>query len=161
MKFKTISRLLAGAVFTVTLTPENGNAQSNPRYIQFSPRAVKGALYVPDTGTAPRIGVLVAHRNSNFLSHISTTELSKRGFMVLGLNTRFDNNEALVDFEQIAVDIRKGVDFLRKQSGIQKVVLIAASGGGPMMSYYQATAEKGTSFCNDPKKLTRGNPHIV
>jgi hypothetical protein len=35
------------------------------------------------------------------------------------------------------------------------VVLIGHSGGGPATTFYQATAEKGVSFCNAPTKLTR------
>ncbi len=130
-------------------------AQSNPRYIQFQPNATKGALYVPDSGPAPTVAFLTVHRTSNFMSLIATRELAKRGFMVLGMNPRSDNNEASVNFENIAADIRQGVDFLRKQQGITKVILIGHSGGGPSTTFYQATAEKGLEFCQDPRKLTQ------
>ena len=43
-------------------------AQSHPEYIQFSPGAVKGALYKPDTGPAPHVAILLIHRTSNFLA---------------------------------------------------------------------------------------------
>ena len=68
-----------------------------PTFIQFSPSATKGALYLPDAALFPHphIGVVVMHRNSNYLSHISTKELPARGFVVLGMNPRCDNNEAL------------------------------------------------------------------
>ena len=46
------------------------SAQSNPAYIQFAPNAVKGALYKPDAGPAPHVGILIMHRTSNFMSHI-------------------------------------------------------------------------------------------
>ena len=72
------------------------SAQSNPAYVQFTPQAVKGALYKPDTGPAPHVAVLLVHRTSNFLSHIATTELARRGFLVLAMNPRSDNNEAAV-----------------------------------------------------------------
>ena len=49
-------------------------AQSNPIYVQFSPGSVKGALYKPDSGTAPHIAVLLIHRTSNFLAHVATRE---------------------------------------------------------------------------------------
>ncbi len=129
-------------------------AQSNPRYIQFTPNATKGALYVPDSGPAPRTAFLVIHRTSNFMNLIATRELAKRGFMVLGMNPRSDNNEAAVRFEEIALDIKQGIEFLKKQPGIGKVVLIGHSGGGPSTSFYQAVAEKGPSYCQGPNKLT-------
>jgi hypothetical protein len=37
-------------------------AQSNPVYIQFSPSTTKGALYKPDSGAPPRVGVVLTHR---------------------------------------------------------------------------------------------------
>src|SRR6266850_66982 len=128
-------------------------AQSNPIYVQFSPGAVKGALYKPDGGPAPHVAVLLIHRTSDFLAHPSTRELSRRGFMVLAMNPRSDNNEAAVSFEANALDLKSGIEFLRKQPGITKVALFGHSGGGPATSFYQAVAEKGTAYCRGPNKL--------
>jgi pimeloyl-ACP methyl ester carboxylesterase len=128
-------------------------AQSNPLYVQFSPGAVKGALYKPDSGPAPHVAVLVIHRTSNFLSHPATRELSRRGFMVLAINPRSDNNEAAVSFEGNAIDIKSGIEFLRKQPGITKLVLLGHSGGGPATSFYEAVAEKGSGYCRGANKL--------
>src|SRR5947207_3750806 len=128
--------------------------QSNPRYVQFQPSATKGALYTPDSGPSPTVAFLAIHRTSNFMNMISTRELARRGFMVLGMNPRSDNNEAIVNFEDIALDIKQGVEFLRRQPGIGKVILIGFSGGGPSTAFYQATAEKGPSYCQGSDKLT-------
>src|SRR4030095_7758465 len=125
---------------------------SNPTYIQFSPPSVKGALYQPDSGPAPHVAVLLIHRTANFLSHPATRELSKRGFMVLGMNPRSDNNEAAVSFEANALDIRSGIEFLRRQAGITKVILFGHSGGGPATSFYEAVAEKGSAYCRGANK---------
>jgi len=144
--------IMAGAL---ALAATSALAQSNPRYIAFQPSATKGALYVPDQGPAPSIAFLTIHRTSNFMNMIGTRELSKRGFMVLGMNPRSDNNEALVEFEKVALDIKQGVEFLRKQPGIKKVILIGFSGGGPASTFYQATAEKGVEFCKSPAKLSQ------
>src|SRR5258706_9523952 len=130
-------------------------AQSQPLYIQFTPPAVKGALYRPDSGAAPHVAVLLIHRTSNFLSHIATTELARRGFLVLAMNPRSDNNEAAVHFEENALDIKSGVEFLRRQPGITKVVLWGHSGGGPATSFYEAVAEKGSSYCRRAGKLVQ------
>ena len=120
-----------------------------PQYVQFSPGATKGALYRPDPAIypSPHVGVVVMHRNSNYLSHLSTRELPARGFVVLGMNPRCDNNEAAcAPWENNALDVRSGVSYLRGQPGISKVVLLGHSGGGPIMSFYQAVAEKGVSL---------------
>jgi hypothetical protein len=129
-----------------------------PQYVQFSPGATKGALYRPDPALfpSPHVGVIAMHRNSNYLSHISTVQLPSRGFVVLGMNPRCDNNEAAcAPWENNALDVRSGVNYLRSLPGITKVVLLGHSGGGPTMSFYQAVAEKGVAFCQDPQKLIK------
>lgn len=137
------------------------SAQSDPRYIRFSNSAAKGALYKPDSGPAPKIGVVVIHRTSNFMNHISATELAARGFLVLGMNPRSDNNEAAVDWDANQLDLREGVEFMKKQPGIQKVVLLGHSGGGPTTSYYQAVAEVGTGYCKGANKLVECTDRIA
>jgi pimeloyl-ACP methyl ester carboxylesterase len=124
-----------------------------PGYIQFEPRNTKGALHLPDKADG-RAAFLVTHRSKNFMNHISARELACRGFPVLAMNPRSDNNEAAVVFEDLALDVRQGVDFLRGLGGVDYVVLIGHSGGGPTMSYYQALAENGPGFCRSPGKLT-------
>jgi pimeloyl-ACP methyl ester carboxylesterase len=141
------------SIFLICGCIASAAAQSNPLYIQFRPGAVKGVLYRPDSGPAPHVAILLVHRTSNFLSHSATTELSKRGFLVLAMNPRSDNNEAAVSFEENALDVRSGVEFLRKQQGITKVILFGHSGGGPAMSFYQAVAEKGVFYCQGTNKL--------
>jgi hypothetical protein len=84
---------------------------------------------------------------------LACMELSRRGFLVLCMNPRFDNNEAAVRWDDIALDVKSGVEFLRKQPGITKVVLWGHSGGGPTMTFYQAVAENGPSYCQGPQKL--------
>ena len=155
---KTIVSLSVALLSAFAILP--AAAQSNPRYIPFSPGETKGALYVPDSGPAPHVAVLVIHRTSNFMNHLSTTELSKRGMMVLGMNPRSDNNETIVNFEEIALDIRAGVEFLKKQPGITKILLLGHSGGGPSTTYYEATAENGAGFCQNPQKLARCRDNV-
>lgn len=133
---------------------------SRPTYVQFTPSAVKSALYRPESG-APHVGILITHRTSNFLAHLGATELSKRGFMVLAMNPRFDNNEAAVKWEDIALDVKTGVEYLRRQPGITKVILFGHSGGGPTMSFYQAVAETGPSYCQGPKKLVQCSDRLA
>ena len=132
--------------------------QSNPVYIQFSPSVVKGAYYKPDSGPAPHVAVLIMHRTSNVMGHIATKELPARGFAVLAMNSRFDNNEAIVDWEDIALDVKSGVEFLKKQPGITKIILFGHSGGGATMSFYEAVAEKGPAYCQGPGKLVQCAP---
>jgi pimeloyl-ACP methyl ester carboxylesterase len=146
-------RIIIAGALALVLGSELARAQSNPQFIAF-PGIAKGALYRPDAGPAPHVGVLAMHRTANYLNHRACTELSRRGFLMLCMNTRYENNEALVDFEKLPLDVKAGVAFLRRQPGITKVVLFAHSGGGPLMSFYQAVAEHGPAYCKGPNKLT-------
>ncbi len=130
-------------------------AQIPPTYVQFDPFTVKGALYRPDPSRERNVAVLLIHRVNNYLGHLAAWELASRGFLVLTMNSRFDNNEASVVWEVIAQDVRTGVEYLRRQRGIRKVILFGHSGGAATLSFYQAVAEKGTAYCNSPERLTR------
>src|SRR5713226_5749977 len=92
---------------------------------------------------------------ANYLNHIGCREFSARGFLTLCFNTRFQNNEASVRWEETPLDVKAAVDFARSQPGITKVILFGHSGGGPLMSFYQAVAEKGPAYCQAPNKLVK------
>src|SRR5437879_3756292 len=128
-------------------------AQSHPEYIPLG--QLSAALYRPDSGPAPHVAFILAHRTANFLNHIGCRELSARGFLALCFNTRFQNNEALVRWEETPLDVKAAVDFARRQPGITKVILFGHSGGGPLMSFYQAVAEKGPAYCQAANKLVK------
>jgi hypothetical protein len=155
---KTKIFVFAMALFTViALHFGQSFAQNFPTYHQLGP--AKATLWRPSSGTS-NIAIVVMHRTSNFLNLAACREMSNRGFVVLCINTRFDNNESQVIFEQTALDVKAGVLFLRQNQsgltpGITRVLLWGYSGGGPAMSFYQAVAESGVGFCQDPHKLVK------
>ena len=154
MKIKLL--VLVIVVFSLIIVSRSF-AQNFPTYHQLGP--AKATLWRPASGT-PHIGIVIMHRTSNFLNLAACREMSNRGFVVLCINTRFDNNESQVIFEQTALDVKAGVNFLRQNQsgltpGLTKIVLWGYSGGGPAMSFYQAVAETGIGFCQDPHKLVK------
>ena len=88
---------IAGAI-ALLLATDTTWSQSNPQFVAFQGIS-KGALYRPDSGPAPHVGILAMHRTANYLNHPACKELSRRGFLMLCMNTRYENNEAQVDFE--------------------------------------------------------------
>jgi hypothetical protein len=155
LKMKAKRPLLIGLMLVVVIAVKASHslAQSHPEYISLGP--ANAALYKPDSGPAPHVAVLAIHRTANLQNYFVCPELARRGFMCLGISTRFDNNESQVIFEQLALDVKAGINFLRSQAGITKVLLWGHSGGGPTTSFYEAVAENGPSFCSDPNKLTQ------
>ena len=155
MKTKILSLmvLILGAIFALAV-PQSF-AQSHPEYITAIGGGVKAVLYRPDNNPNVKVGVIVIHRTSNYLTHAACTQLSSRGLTVLCMNSRFDNNEALVNWELIAQDVGRGVTYLKNTLHMNNVILFGHSGGGPTTTYYQAVAEKGPSYCQGPNKLSQ------
>ena len=152
MKAKTVTSIvqMLGLIFAVA-TSELFAQSTPPAYYQLGP--AKATLYKPESGPPPHVGIVLMHRTANFLATLACTELSARGFLALCMNPRFDNNETQINWEQMPLDVAAGVNFLKSQPGITKVVLWGHSGGGPTMSFYQAVAENGPSYCQGPHKL--------
>ena len=144
--------LLAGCTLAV-LTASAASAQSRPEFIALG--RASATLYKPDSGVAPHIAFLVAHRSANNLNNIACRELSRRGFAVLCFNTRYINNDTIAEAETVALDVKTAVEHARTIPGITKVILLGHSGGSPLMSFYQAVAENGVSYCQGPNKIAQ------
>jgi hypothetical protein len=155
----TISRaqwVCAAIAIFVTLfglATTRASAQSAPAFVMLGP--ADAALYKPDSGPAPHVALVIIHRTADYMRHPACTQFAQRGFMALCVNTRFTNNEGLVRFEDVALDVKAAITFLRKQPGITRVLLFGHSGGGPTVSFYQAVAENGIAYCTNPKRLVK------
>ena len=149
--------LLAAAAFAAA--PSAAFAQAHPEFVQLG--RVSAAIYKPDSGPAPHVAFLVAHRSANNLNNVACRELSRRGFLAFCFNTRFVNNDSIVNWEEIALDVKTAVNYVRTLPGVTKVVLLGHSGGSPLMSYYQAVAENGVSYCQGANKLVQCGPELA
>ena len=150
---RRVQFLFVVAVSVAIAVPSASFAQSHPEFIPLG--RVSAALYKPDNAPAPHVGFVIGHRTANYLNHIACRELSSRGFLALCFNTRFQNNESQVRWEETPLDVKAAVEFVRRQPGITKVILFGHSGGGPLMSFYQAVAEKGPAYCQKPERLVK------
>src|ERR1700751_109344 len=101
---------------------------ANPQYVLGLAPGVKAVLWQPANPASSHTGVIAIHRTSNYLAHPSCSNLSQRGFTVLCMNSRFDDNETLVNFELLAQDAGVGVNYL-KSIGMTHVILLGHSGG--------------------------------
>ena len=97
------------------------------------------------TGAKAGIGVYVMHMSADYLQFSACTELSQRGYRVLcangsGSKVALDTD---LNVDRSLLDAKLGVAWLRRLPGVRKVVLFGHSGGGVLMSSYQAIAEGG------------------
>jgi pimeloyl-ACP methyl ester carboxylesterase len=117
---------------------------------------VPAVLYQPvQPGPKSRIALFVMHADGDYLEFSACTELSKRGYSVLCANNTtsksFTFNDGILD--DILLQTKASVAWLRKAPGIDKVVLFGHSGGATIMTAYQAIAERGVAFCQDSRKI--------
>lgn len=127
-------------------------AQPQASYLQLSP-TVKAVLYSPAPDSKPRVAIVNMHEDGNRLADIACTELVQRGFYVLCMNGRSDNNEALDFWNDLPLDVAAGVRYLKETVKASKVLLYGGSGGGPLMTFYQNVAQNGPSVCQGANKL--------
>jgi hypothetical protein len=121
-------------------------------------RGVPGVLYEPvASGPKSAIAVFVMHAEGDYLQMSACTELAKRGYRVLCANNSASKSGTSSDLsiDQILLDAKLGVAFLRKYPGVRKVVLLGHSGGGALMAAYQNIAENGLTACQGPEKIVK------
>ena len=68
--------VFAVALLAGVITASQATAQTNPIFLQLG--QAKGALYKPDSGPAPHVGIVVMHREANYMNNIACTEFFQR-----------------------------------------------------------------------------------
>ena len=92
------------------------------------------------------------HSDEDYLLWPTGPELAKRGYTVLNANVM--NKEGII-FSQIEKmqSVKAAVEYLRSLPQVEKIILMGHSGGGTLMSAYQAIAEKGPQIFQGPEKI--------
>jgi pimeloyl-ACP methyl ester carboxylesterase len=101
-------------------------------------------LYWTARGTRPKTALIATHYNVDFAEHYIAPYFAARGYGFLGWNTRFRGAEDLFILEHALIDIGVGVDWLKREAGVERVVILGNSGGGSLMGAYQAEATDPT-----------------
>jgi pimeloyl-ACP methyl ester carboxylesterase len=123
---------------TVVIDVRPGAAQESQSGLQMMRPRIWGALAAPP---GARCAAIVIHPTSNFMGHYLLGPLAERGVAALGLNTRYMGNDTVLILERAIQDLGAGVKYLRAR-GFERIVLIGNSGGGALVSFYQAQAER-------------------
>jgi hypothetical protein len=97
-------------------------------------------IYWTPRGRQPQVALIATHYNVDFTEHYLAPYFAARGVGFLGWNTRYRGAEDQFLLEHALVDIGVGVRWLREASGADLIVILGNSGGGSLMSAYQAQA---------------------
>ena len=126
--------------------------QIRTTFVRLAPR-VPGVLYEPvQAGPKAKTAVLVMHSDEDYLTFPTGEELAKRGYRVLCANVAGKEGILFTQIQKMK-DVKAAVLFLRSISDVEKIILMGHSGGGTLMSAYQAVAENGPSIFQDPEKM--------
>lgn len=99
---------------------------------------------VRQPGPPDRMGIIIVHPMSNFHGHHLLQPIAASGVPIIGLNTRYAGNDAVIILENCLLDIDAAIRWARDRLGWEKVILCGFSGGGPLVSMYQSQAESPT-----------------
>ena len=149
----TVVAVLALAAFAQMV----GLAQSPLYTTEFVPLRAQtyGLLYTPTTmGPESSVGLISMHPNGSRLTSLACIEFAKRGFRALCIAGQYVNSsrETMI-WERIPLDVKPAVAYMRQLPGLETVLLLGGSGGGPLMSFYQNVAENGVKACQVPGRL--------
>ncbi|MGL6200295.1 MAG: alpha/beta hydrolase family protein [Lachnospiraceae bacterium] len=113
-----------------------------------------GVLYEPMMRNKnQRIAILVMHSDEDYLTFPTGSEMAGRGYTVLCANVM--NKEAIVYSQTEKMQcVKLAVQYLRNLPYVEKLLLIGHSGGGTLMSAYQAIAENGAKVFQGQEKIT-------
>ena len=152
-----IRRKLAAGGLVLCLTALNSALALQRTYV-----ATGGSQWVvtrPDSGPAPHVAILYDNGIAS-PQHPMCTGMARRGFITWCAISDPELGDS-GDWMKVALEIKAAIKYLRRQPGIDAIVLYGHSGGGAAASFYEAVAENGISFCQDSRKLSRCNPSLT
>jgi pimeloyl-ACP methyl ester carboxylesterase len=109
-------------------------------------------------GQEAKTGIIIVHPMSNFHGHHLLQPIAASGIPIIGLNTRYAGNDAVIILENCLLDVDAAIRWARDRLGWEKVILCGFSGGGPLVALYQRQAERPTltaTPAGDPPDLTK------
>ena len=120
-------------------------------------------LYEPvNPGPKAQIAVFTMHSAGDELTTSTCTELSKRGYRVFCVNNSNDKSRNFNDgvLDQVNLETKKAVAFLRKYPGVTKIVLWGHSGGSTV-AFVEASIRLAEADDPQGRLVARANSTYV
>jgi pimeloyl-ACP methyl ester carboxylesterase len=102
----------------------------------------RGVLYARGR---ERTAVCFSHPRADMSQHYAVPALLEAGYAAYGHQCRGLNNDVDCELEKTLLDLAAGMTHLKGALGFEKLVLLGNSGGGSLMTFYQAQASARVS----------------
>ena len=124
-------------------------------YVRLTGNANALLVEPAQAGPKSRIVVINVHPGKiNVFEYFTGRALVARGYRMIGVN--YYGPETT--FEELLPPIGAAVKYARSIPGVERVVLVGHSGGGPELAYYADIAENGPAACQKPNRLYKCDP---
>jgi pimeloyl-ACP methyl ester carboxylesterase len=145
---KTIALLIAiTAVPAIAWAQTADQAPYESQYIRLSDDT-EGLLLKPKTPNLnAHVAFVFSHPNRDNFKELPGPAIASHGYTVMLVNYRGDRDNPDAPPEDFLPSISDGIAKLRTLPGIDKVVLLAHSGGTHMGTLYENVAEHGPAAC--------------
>ena len=103
-------------------------------------RVIRGLAWSPAAGPPPTTWFVVMHPRVDFSHHYTVPGLVAAGFGVLAMASRHVGNDTMAEHEEMLLDVAAAVRHARDRRGAERLILLGNSGGGSLLTFYQAQA---------------------
>ena len=136
--------VFAAALLGLLVPPLSSSEAAQTAQVELLGSMIAG-LYA-GSGSNASTAIFMIHETNDFISNTACSQLNSRGFTALCAKSQYASDGEVM-WDQLALDVGKGVSFLKSLPGITHVVLVGWSGGAPISAYYQNVAENGVAAC--------------
>jgi pimeloyl-ACP methyl ester carboxylesterase len=157
-----MKNVVEAAILAITLVPTASRAQFSPTpeggpptrttYIRLANNA-NAILVEPVTpNEKSRIAVIATHpEHVNNFNYFTAFALAKYGYRAMMVNY-YGPETSYYEFIQ---PLASAIKALKATPGVEKVVLVGHSTGGPELTSYQDVAENGPKACQEPDRIMK------
>ena len=113
-------------------------------FVKLGSNSIDGMLYEPEGAAGPkgRLAIVYSYPTPNF-EFTPAPELASRGYRVLMIRHYGEDTSPLDGGDEVS----RGVAYMRKLPGVERVIVMGHSGGGRMIAGYANIALNGPSGC--------------
>ena len=148
-------------LLSLIVAAQSARAQSQPIRTTYVSLGSSNAILMEPVNPGPKSHIAIVYTYPGTSLSLSTQvnnlndptgpQLAGRGYRELLLNHSTAGPK--VGYESIAPAIGQAIKYVRGLSGVDTVLLLGHSIGGPLVAFYQNVAENGPRACQGPEKI--------